>query len=191
MKDYSLTKHSPKYKELMDKSLSISRELDDLQTSLSTLEEKQQKAREIWMQAEVDAILDPVKESKIAASRAAYEDCCQMQRTIEEKIGFFNTAKERLTPLLEEAKEEAKTMAFNVARADHEKVVLKSVKFMRELAAAQEDERQIVQGLGMAIGPSSGLTPSYFLSSPLGDENTYGTPFFVILKQLRSRGYKV
>lgn len=189
--NYKLENYSSEYAQLLERRQKITQELDQVAEVMSGIDQKQAAAKEQWLQSEVDALLDSKKAGLVEKNHDAYKKTTNERKQLADRAEILRRAGEAITEQIESAKEEAKLHAINAAVSDHKKIVVKSLKILRELAKAQQEELEIVNALGYAVGMNGRLMPTYGMTVYLGSEQTYGDLLFNIAKQLRDRGYNV
>lgn len=191
--NYKLEDYSNEYAQLLENRAKITDSLDQSMETMKAIDDKEAVAKEAWLQAEVDALLDPKKSGMINKTHAEYRAIISEREQLADRMEILKRAGEKIQQDIQTAKDVALGKVIQIAKKDHEKAAAKSVKLLRELAAAQAKESAIYNALVKHVGSfTSAIMPTQRLVGvDLGDEQTYGSVMFKIIRELESRGYKV
>lgn len=189
--DYALEKFSKTFKDLQAKRQAITEERDQLAIEAAGIDAQEVIAKEAWLKAESSALING-KTAAAEKTKTALDAVKTRRFSISDRVEVLERAANQIDSTIAAEKESAKQLALEVARADMEKAVVETLKVIRQLAKVQEQELAIMGAYRQAVG-SPGLyligTTGFF--PVVGDENTFGSNLFNLLKTLRSRGYSV
>ncbi len=189
--NYKLENYSPEYANLMERRAKITESLDQATETMKGIDQRESAAKEAWLQAEVAALLDPKKASLVDKAHRQYHDIKAERKQLADRIEIMKRAGDQIKAQTEDVKENAKLQALNAALADHQKAVSKSLKILRELAKAQQEELAISNALSYVVGYNSRLLPTYGMTVYLGSEQVYGEVMHRLVMELGKRGYDV
>lgn len=162
---------------------------DETQKNLNELTAAEPTEKEAYITAEIESMVSPGK-ATTDTRKAAYNESKSKIAELTERLEVLSTGLSKTDKAIKQATQEAQDKARGLARSDHEKAALKSLKIMRQLAEVQEAERKIVNDLAAAIGYSSALSPTYLFTGLIGNEDTYGMPMNKTIQNLKAHGYK-
>ncbi len=186
---YNIENYCEEYRNLLAQQEEIKNQRGTLDKILHDLREEELDAKEAWLEAELLALGNPGQAAQVEKLRLAYRETQNKRTDFEEKLSFFQESSIPLKRMLYEARDKAQRKAQEAARADHEKLIPKIIKVMRELAELQVQEAEIIQAAPMG---DFRLYPSYRLMKvPLGNEKDINSRMYMIVKNLRDLGYHI
>lgn len=187
--NYRLENYSAQYKELMNRKARISDSLIQAAEDMREIDKKVAATKAVWLQSEIDALIDPKKAGAVDKAKKEHQEIIGQREHLTDHIAIIQGASNQIQQDIQEIKDEARGIATKAAIADHRKIVMKSIKILKELAAAQAEEKTIITALGQSVGSIGmcSIFPSYTWTGYLGNETEYGSIMYRLIEDYQKR----